>query len=191
MADTSATSLCCNTHSFSSFCRRVMVSSFHTLVVGYLMTQRRKLFPMPITGLIDHPDFVRLPAAGRGMIISLLLTYWQGECQALSTSRSEMFIAARANPPNWIKHRETILKVFNDVKPELDAYFAYRTSRKSTLEILSARARSNARAKRLEENRPVTLGATEAVPVREFERRERVQTPEERGPRAKFSPGRK
>ena len=149
------------------------------------MTKPRTLWPMPVKGLMDHPDFERLPAAGRGMVISIVLYYWKCQCQPLPTKPSELFIVARAFPPTWKQHKATILRIFKDIQPELDAYHHFRSERKSLIQMVGAKATARARAERLSKNAPARPEIFDAAPARERERYERVATPEERGPRAR------
>jgi hypothetical protein len=155
------------------------------------MTTRRRLYPMPIAGLIDHPEFIAMSAAGRGMLVTLVLYYWQSECQPIPTKRSELFVVCRGNPQMWHKYYDKILRIFSDIKKELDDYYEARESKKTTFNILSARARANARAKRLGENAPVLADVEDRAPQREKARYERIQTPEERGARPRAVPTRK
>jgi hypothetical protein len=149
------------------------------------------MYPMPVAGLIDHPDFIAFGSAARGMIVTLLLFYWQSECKPLPKGNADLFAICRAWPVTWHKHREEILKVFNDIKPELDRYFAERKAKKTTLEIVSARARANRRNLRLVENAPPVLAAEDAIPAISAVPYQRVATPEERGPRAKVAPSKR
>lgn len=149
---------------------------------------RRAMYPMPVSGLIDHPEFMAFGSAARGMLITIMLFYWQSECKPLPKANYDLFAIARAWPVTWHSHREKILKVFNDIKPELDRYYAERKAKKTTLDIISARARANRRALRLVENAPPTLAPEDAIPRVSAVPYQRVATPEERGPRAKVAP---
>ena len=44
---------------------------------------RRKLFPIPVEGILYHPDFVAMPATGAGIPFRLVLHFWQTECRPL------------------------------------------------------------------------------------------------------------
>jgi hypothetical protein len=140
---------------------------------------------MPVKGLLDHPDFERLPAAGRGMVISIVLYYWKCQCQPLPTKPSELFIVARAFPPTWKQHKATILRIFNDIKDELDAYHKQRSERKSLIQSVQSSMVARKRAGKMQKNAPARSEIFDAAPARERERYERVATPEERGPRAR------
>jgi hypothetical protein len=57
---------------------------------------RRKLYPMPIEGLIDHPDAIALPAAAYGMLARLCGHFWATECRPLPESQDELRSVVRA-----------------------------------------------------------------------------------------------
>ena len=153
--------------------------------------QRRKLYPMPITGLIDDPGFIAMPAAGRGMLITLMLYYWQTECAPLPKKYSEIFAIMRANPTTWAGYRDEIMRIFELVKPELDEYFQTRVTKRSVMKFVGAKGLATARANRLEKKAPVNHDPEHAAPVREFDRRVKVPTPEERGARPRIAPSKK
>ena len=153
--------------------------------------KRRSIYPMPVAGLIDHPDFLTMTPAAAGMTARLVMFYWQSECRPLPLNPTDVFAICRGHGRAWHSHRGTIIKVFNDIKPELDRYFAERKAKKTTLEIVSARARANRRALRLVENAPPVLAAEDAIPAISAVPYQRVASPEERGPRAKVAPSKR
>ena len=145
---------------------------------------------MPVAGLYDHPEFIRATAATRGMICTLCLHYWLTECMPLPTQPARLFIAAGGDPRAWHYHKEVVLRIFNDIQPELDAYFDARERNKTTLHRLAARAKSGRKARALEENAPELVDMENRAPVKRKDRYERVATPEERGARRGFIPKR-
>jgi hypothetical protein len=48
---------------------------------------RRKLYPIPIEGLIDHPQAMALPAAAYGMLCRLSHHFWATECRIVRLPR--------------------------------------------------------------------------------------------------------
>jgi hypothetical protein len=143
---------------------------------------------MPVEGVVDHPAFIALPVAGRGMLFTLLLYYWKTECRELSLSPAELFAVVRAHPTTWGTHKSVIMQIFEDLRPELYEYLQRRQQRRSIMQEVGARAAAKAHTKRLQKNAPAQLPDTEQTPAREKERYERVATPEERGARPRVAP---
>ena len=153
------------------------------------MFVKRQIFPLPVQGIIDNPRFIGLPVAGRGILMTLVLHYWQTECEPLPEGGSELFSIARCHSTTWSNHRNTILRIFNEVKPELDKYFQLRKTRYAVLADIGDRGRGIQRLKALA-RKQVTHGAREeAAPVRDSNPVERPARPEERGARARVKPG--
>lgn len=153
------------------------------------MFVKRQMFPLPVQGIIDNPRFIALPAAGRGMLMTLVLYYWQTECVPLPTKGSEIFCIMRTHPSTWATHKDTILQIFNDVKPELDKYFQLRKTRYAVLADIGDRGRGIQRLKALAGKQAMHGAREEAAPVREANPRAKTATPEERGARARVAPG--
>jgi uncharacterized protein YdaU (DUF1376 family) len=94
---------------------------------------RPALFPMPVDGLFSHPNYVALPAAGRGMLLSLCEHYWRSACKPLPKDDDQLFAMARAHRPTWRHWRPTILALFDDIRPELERYHHARTTNATTI----------------------------------------------------------
>jgi hypothetical protein len=62
---------------------------------------RRKLFPIPIEGAVDHPDFVAMPSAAAGSLFRIILHFWQTQCRSLPIADWELRSIARAHAPTW------------------------------------------------------------------------------------------
>lgn len=153
------------------------------------MFVKRRMFPLPVQGIIDNPRFIALPAAGRGMLMTLVLYYWQTECVPLPTKGSEIFCIIRAHTSTWATHKDVVMSIFNEVKPELDKYFQERKTRYAVLADIGDRGRGIQRLKALA-GKQVTHGAREeTAPAREANPTERPARPEERGARARVAPG--
>ena len=153
--------------------------------------KRRDAFPMPVASLFNHPEFIALPSSGRGMLITLLLHYWLSDCSPMPTSNARLFGIAHAHPPVWKEYQPVIMRIFYELKPELDAYFEYRKAKKSLIREIGAGAAARARAKRLKENAPATLDPAEAIPLLDRTKVERPLTMDERGNRARLAPGKR
>ena len=151
---------------------------------------RRKIYPIPIAGLYDHPKFATASPAVRGMTISLILHYWIGECMPLPKQPARLFVAAQGDPRAWHYHKDVVLQIFHDITPELDGYYETREAGKTALGIMAAGARARKRSKQLDENAPELVDHENRAPAKSRDRYERVATPEERGPRRGFMPKR-
>lgn len=101
---------------------------------------------MPVTALIDSPDFLAMPAAGAGIVIRLALHFWQTECRPLPVADHELRNISRAHAPTWRHWKPTALKVFEQMRPSLERYHQTRTNGESAMRLVSYRAamRNNA-----------------------------------------------
>jgi hypothetical protein len=144
---------------------------------------------MPVECIVDHPGFMVLPAAGRGILITLILYYWQTGFRNLPVVEYDLFSVARANPKTWAHHREEIMKVLNDIKGEMMTTWqhdmgVYTSRRAHALSIQSISAERRSRKNR------VSHGSREdARAVRGTEEREPApRAPADGGERTKFKP---
>jgi hypothetical protein len=129
--------------------------------------------------------------ASRGMAVSLIIHYWRTECAPLPTQPARLFVAAHGDPAGWHRHKDTILRLFSEIKQDLDFYMQSRKLRKSIMQGVQAKGVAVSRAKRLEKNAPSLVDYEDRAPVKAREQRERVATPDERGPRRGFLPTRR
>lgn len=111
----------------------------------------RKLYPMPVDGLFGHPDWVALPAAARGMLMSLCEHFWRTDCRPLPRDDDQLFAIARAHRPTWRHHKPMILSVFKTLEPELAAYWRLRETKGTTIRFVSEKGGAKTRAKALAE----------------------------------------
>jgi uncharacterized protein YdaU (DUF1376 family) len=122
---------------------------------------RRNLYPMPIEGLIDHPLAMTFPAAAYGMLCRLSDHFWATECRPLPKSQDELRSIARVHKPTWRRWNANILKVFEDIRPELERYYQWRESKASTIRMVGARGRAvreaNRRLQALAKNQPAMM----------------------------------
>ena len=104
---------------------------------------------MPIEGLIDHPLGLTLPAAGHGILMRLVMYFWNTECRAMPICDRELRSISRSHGPTWRKWRLDVLQVFNDVKPELEQYYQARKNKWNGVNITAAKGAAALRAKKL------------------------------------------
>lgn len=116
---------------------------------------RRKLPPLPIEGLIDSPEALTLPAAGFGMLVRLLLQFWQTECRPLPVADHELRSIARGHAPTWRHWKPRILEVFEAVRPELEAAWRARENRRGNLIRLAHLGNAKRRANALKQKAPL------------------------------------
>jgi hypothetical protein len=99
------------------------------------MSPRRRLYELPVDALFNHPGYVALPAAGRGMLLSVLEYHWRSGCRPLPPSQDELFSVARAHRSTWSVHKSAILQIFADIQAELEAYHRRRAGAAKGLKI--------------------------------------------------------
>lgn len=105
----------------------------------------KKLWPLPVNGLFSHPDYVALPTAGRGMLLSLCEHFWRTGCKPLPKDDDQLFAIARAHRPTWRHWKAPILKIFRDIEPELAGYYALRLAKGTTLSFASHKGQAKRR----------------------------------------------
>lgn len=91
-----------------------------------LAPRRRRLYPLPVESLADHPSVIAMPCSAAGMLFRLVLHFWMTECKPMPTSDGELKMIARAHTPTWITHRAEVIKVFQELRPEFEDYFCLR-----------------------------------------------------------------
>jgi hypothetical protein len=106
---------------------------------------RRRIPPMPIEDLIDHPMRKAMPAAGRGMIDELCMHFWSTECRSFPMDEDTVFRIAQAHRPTWRNHRAEILAIFEDIRPRLERAWQARQTKHAVLRDWSAAAMANRR----------------------------------------------
>jgi len=158
------------------------------------MAKDRKLYPMPVHTVLNHPGFVVLPAAGRGMLFSLLSTYWRGGCRWYPPTDLGMSQWAQAHLRTWKLHKREILEIFHAARPELDGYHAKREGGRLGLVNAAHSANSARRLEALRENtaaaqaRRLDLPGAGMTPRREPNATPRPVAPDKREARARFAP---
>jgi hypothetical protein len=157
---------------------------------------RRRLYPMPVEGFLDHPDFVAMPAAARGILFTLSLHFWQTECRPLPKSDIDKRHIGRAHGPTWSHWRVQILRVFEAVRPALEAYYGLRESHGTTIRFAGQRGGQTSAAKlrhktlAAKAEAEMALSRVNATPQRLPNRPDRPLLPDERPPRTRVAPSR-
>lgn len=131
-----------------------MKSEVKNAVLKKHKPRKRKAYPVPLLELWDHPSYVTLPAAGRGMLLSLIEHFWKSECQPLPRDDDQRFAVARAHRPTWRHYKERILTIFEDIRPGLEAYFRLREVNGTSLSIGRAQGHARKRAALLAQSSP-------------------------------------
>lgn len=127
------------------------------------MKQPRDLYPLPVNEMFQNRAYVALPAAGRGMLLSLCEHFWKTGCEPLPKDDDQLFAIARAHRPTWRTHKPKILLVFEEIRPGLESYFRKREGNREGLTEASARSNSTRRLNALREKRPVHAAVAGAV----------------------------
>src|SRR5580704_1239825 len=157
---------------------------------------RRKLFPIPIEGAVDHPDFVAMPSAAAGSLFRIILHFWQTQCRSLPIADWELRSIARAHAPTWRRWKLQILNVFEAIRPELEAYRRLRESHATTIRFAGRRGGQTSAAKQRHKTLAAKAEAEFAqsrmntTPRRLLLQPDRPLPPGERPPRARARPSR-
>lgn len=88
---------------------------------------RRRLYPMPIEGLVDHPIAMSAPPSVYGSICRLTLHWWVTYPEPMPTGDAELRNLARTSAKVWLEHKHRILQVLSDIKPAMEGYWRMRT----------------------------------------------------------------
>ena len=128
-------------------------------------TKTRDLYPMPVHGLFNHPDYVNLPTAGRGMLLSICEHYWRGGCRWIPKDDDQLFAVARAHRPTWRHWKPQIIGIFDTIRPELDAYHRKRTGNRNGLIAAAHSANSRRHLKAIEESTARAQGISLRLPA--------------------------
>ena len=158
------------------------------------MAKPGSLYPLPVQTVFNHPGYVNLPAAGRGMLLSLLENYWRGGCRWFPSDGLQQSQLARAHLRSWSLHKTAILEIFAAARPELDAYHARREAAHKGLVNAQAAATSTQRLNALRENtaraqgRRLDLASAGMTPRREPNATPRPIAPDKREARPRFTP---
>lgn len=115
----------------------------------FLAMARRLVPPMPVEGLIDHPEAMTLPAAAFGMLTRLTIHFWSTECRPLPIADHELRGICRAHSPTWRRWKGSILRIFEAIRPEWESARRARENRVENLIRLSQRSASMRRANAL------------------------------------------
>jgi hypothetical protein len=102
----------------------------------YLPMSRRRPYPMPIEGLLAHRT---LSSAAFSSLSRLCLYFWANECRPLPKTQDELRGIARVHQLTWQRHRDRVLKAFQDIRPELEAYYDLRETKGTNLQRLADR----------------------------------------------------
>lgn len=152
---------------------------------------RKKLFPMPVDGVIDHPQALAMPPASYGMLMRIVHHYWATHCAPLPLSDDQLFSIARAHRPTWRAWKPVILQVFEAVRPAMDAYYTQRTTKTAGLRISASKGAAvrmaQASAARIAASAPPLPDPTSHHQLGFTPKREpappRPETPDKRPPR--------
>lgn len=129
---------------------------------------------MPVEGLLDHPEVSTFSALTFGMLVRILTHYWHSECRPLPEG-ADLRAVARAHPPTWKIWKPTILKVFADLKPELDRYYLARENKTDALSLSRMKSsvvrREQKMSRQLQAENTAPISALAIVPKRQQEKR--------------------
>lgn len=134
-------------------------------------TGRRRLYPMPVEAILDHPEFPTLNDVGAGMLFRLASHYWQTECRPLPAADYELRNVCRSHPAAWRRLKPVVMRIWEAAKPALDAYYQRRVSGADVLRIAAHKRTGKQRLQALRESQPapepLPAYATGLVPRRD------------------------
>lgn len=111
-------------------------------------SRKRRIYPMPVEDLYDHPDFIAMPAAGRGITASILLHFWVTECRPLPIADHELRAIGRAHAPTWRHWKPHVMAVVQALAPIMAQAREYRMANKHRLAIGNQKLRQLAAERR-------------------------------------------
>ena len=88
--------------------------------------ERRRLDPMPVEAIIDHPLAMTMSTNVFGATMRILLHYWNSECRPLPEDDRELMLISRSGRRVWIESKAQVMTVVRDVLPAFDRYFDWR-----------------------------------------------------------------
>jgi|HubBroStandDraft_1064217.scaffolds.fasta_scaffold130713_4 uncharacterized protein YdaU (DUF1376 family) len=92
---------------------------------------------MPVERIIDHPELLTMGAAPYGILMRLVHHFWNTECRPLPKDNDHLASIACAHRPTWVRLKPQILKIFDDIRPHLEAYYDLRVRRGTHLSRLA------------------------------------------------------
>jgi hypothetical protein len=75
--------------------------------------------------------------------------FWANECGPLPTTQDELRSIARVHQQTWQRHRDRVLKAFEDIRPELEAYYDLRETKGTNLQRLADRGNARLTQRRM------------------------------------------
>ena len=125
-------------------------------------TQRRRVYPMPVEGIFDHPLFEAMPCAGAGILFRLCRHFWMTECKSVPIQDDELRAITRAHGPTWRRWRTDVMTVFGDVRPELEAYFRARELKLTAIKFAAHRGAATTASRATRFSRPALVSNGDA-----------------------------
>lgn len=111
------------------------------------MPARRRIPPMPIEDILDHPKMVNAPAAARGMLWELCAHFWRAECAEFTRDEDTLRWIMKAHRPTFRTWKVTMLEVFDEIRPRLERALERRDNARGNLDRLRERYRAMRKAK--------------------------------------------
>jgi uncharacterized protein YdaU (DUF1376 family) len=90
--------------------------------------ERRRLDPMPVEAIIDHPTAMTMSTNVFGATMRVLLHYWNSDCAPLPEDDRELMLVSRSGRRVWMESRDQVMVVVRDVLPAFDRYHHWRES---------------------------------------------------------------
>lgn len=127
---------------------------------------RRRIPPMPIEELRDHPKIKAMPVSARGMIWELCAHFWETECVPFARNDDNLMAIMGAHRPTYRHWKATILSVFDDIRPRMEYLRDYRDQSIERLRQDTIKRRAAQKALRLRQQHESDLSLESALAVR-------------------------
>jgi hypothetical protein len=160
----------------------------HILNGKHLSMTRRIVYAFPLQLVYDHPVYKAMNATGQGLIWNLCCRYWLSELEPLPTQNIELYLAMNGSLDQGERYKFKVMKIFNDIKEELDNQFNYRAGNRENLLSQVLKARGRQKALRLERKKAkLVADPLESLKVERLTQSKRSPTSVDGGERKGFS----
>ena len=115
-----------------------------------MKSKKKKLYPMPIEGLLACWTWQNLPFS---ILARLVLWFWQNGCpKELPKRQLDVVNQLYIHSPVWIKYRVQVLEAFEKIRPELEAYWQLRENKLTAINYGAAKSVATRARLRLQAN---------------------------------------
>lgn len=128
---------------------------------------RRKIAPIPLEIVTDRADVMALPVSAYGMLLKLVVHYWQTDCRPLPADNDRLFSIATAHRSTWVAHKSEIMRIVVECAPALEHALKARQNKLNVLAELRERGHAASRKRKLEKAIAAAAGDPAPAPRRD------------------------